>query len=356
MKPSTLLIPAAGQSSRYPGLRPKWLLTLPDGRLMVESCAAGMALDRFERVVVACLRDHVDRYLSADGLAQIRQAYGRPDLEFQILDTPTRSQAETVAAAIRQAHIGGAVFVKDCDNVFEHAYGGGNEIASVDLNDVDFIDARSKSYVTVDPLGYAVNIVEKQVIGNRFCCGGYGFEDAQSFVQHFDRITQPGEVYVSHVIYSMILAGEKFKVAKVKGYTDWGTLREFRRFAAQHLVVFCDVDGVLLKNGGRFAPAGWRTPGLEGNLRSLAKLQAQANIHLIITSSRPDSEVPYVEAVLKDFGVRVDRWIMGLPHARRVLVNDFSPSNPFPSAVALNLERDAETLEQMLRSQVDLAA
>ena len=33
-----LIIPAAGQSTRYPNLRPKWLLTMPDGQLMIEKC------------------------------------------------------------------------------------------------------------------------------------------------------------------------------------------------------------------------------------------------------------------------------------------------------------------------------
>ena len=32
----SLIIPVAGKSSRYPGMRPKWLLTMPDGKLMLE--------------------------------------------------------------------------------------------------------------------------------------------------------------------------------------------------------------------------------------------------------------------------------------------------------------------------------
>ena len=31
-----LILPVAGQSSRYPNMRPKWLITLPDGKLMIE--------------------------------------------------------------------------------------------------------------------------------------------------------------------------------------------------------------------------------------------------------------------------------------------------------------------------------
>ena len=32
----TLIIPCAGKSSRYPGIKPKWLFTHPDGKLMLE--------------------------------------------------------------------------------------------------------------------------------------------------------------------------------------------------------------------------------------------------------------------------------------------------------------------------------
>ena len=36
MNNKTLLIPAAGKSSRFPNMKPKWLLTHPSGELMIE--------------------------------------------------------------------------------------------------------------------------------------------------------------------------------------------------------------------------------------------------------------------------------------------------------------------------------
>ena len=33
---TTLILPVAGKSSRFKGLRPKWLLTMPDGKLLIE--------------------------------------------------------------------------------------------------------------------------------------------------------------------------------------------------------------------------------------------------------------------------------------------------------------------------------
>jgi hypothetical protein len=39
-----------------------------------------------------------------------------------------------------------------------------------------------------------------------------------------------------------------------------------------------------------------------------------------------------------------DNLIMGLPHAKRYLINDFSPSNPFPTSVSINIERNKDNL------------
>jgi hypothetical protein len=36
---------------------------------------------------------------------------------------------------------------------------------------------------------------------------------------------------------------------------------------------------------------------------------------------------------------------MDLPHAKRILINDFAPTNPYPTAVAINLERNSSNLQ-----------
>ncbi|EGR4091521.1 hypothetical protein DDM96_14780, partial [Vibrio cholerae] len=60
-----------------------------------------------------------------------------------------------------------------------------------------------------------------------------------------------------------------------------------------------------------------------------------------------ESEIDYTVSELEKFGVRVDRCLFGLPHTRRFLINDYSSTNPYPSAVAINLERDRETLNSL---------
>ena len=61
--------------------------------------------------------------------------------------------------------------------------------------------------VDVDNNGIIQTIVEKDVISNEFCCGGYGFSDAEKFVQTYDKLknSAKGEIYVSHIIFQQLL-------------------------------------------------------------------------------------------------------------------------------------------------------
>jgi hypothetical protein len=40
---------------------------------------------------------------------------------------------------------------------------------------------------------------------------------------------------------------------------------------------------------------------------------------------------------------------MGLPHAKRIVINDFAASNIYPSCSAINLHRDTEKLREFIR-------
>ncbi|TDE21619.1 hypothetical protein E1100_16670 [Vibrio owensii] len=343
----TLLLPVAGRSSRFPNMRPKWLLTMPDGKLMIEKSIEQLDLDRFDRIVIVCLKEHLERYTSKEMVIEgfERSTGFKPDLV--ILDEPTSSQSETIYQAIKQGNIEGSIFIKDCDNTFSCTPEPVNAVTTIDLNDIELVDAKNKSYVEVDSLDVISNIVEKEVISNFFCCGGYSFQSTEDFCNAYESINSESEVYISHVIYKMLMSNEEFTRKTATNYTDWGTLREYRHFCKKHMTVFCDVDGVLLKNGSKFAHNGWKTQGIEANLIKIRDLQKDGGLFLVLTSSRPESEIEYTINELAKYGVRVDRCLFGLPHTRRYLVNDYSATNPYPSAVSINLERDSETLSHL---------
>jgi hypothetical protein len=344
----TLLLPVAGRSSRFPGMRPKWLLTMPDGQLMVEKSIEGINAVDFDRIVLICLREHLDTYFSKESFATFIGNFRSLKIETYILDEPTRSQSETVFNAIKNLKIEGSIFIKDCDNKFTFDYHGGNEVAVCDLNTEARIDPRNKSYVTANNLGYINNIVEKSVVSNFFCCGGYGFDDANEFIRYYENIQQVGEIYVSNVIYRMLLNNVKFKMSAASNYIDWGTLLEYRNFIDSFKTIFCDVDGVLFANGSKFGNNAWKTEPLLENIQPLVELQKKGLLYLIITSSRPESETEYIKNTLHNNGLAVNKFIMDLPHCKRILINDYAKTNPFPSAVAINIERDSRNLSNLI--------
>ena len=91
------------------------------------------------------------------------------------LESPTESQSETVYRAIIKNEITGFIYIKDSDGYFRlNLKNQDNQITYFDLNDIDEINARSKSYIEVDSNGIVLNMVEKKVISSKFCVGGYG--------------------------------------------------------------------------------------------------------------------------------------------------------------------------------------
>ncbi|EKF9089352.1 hypothetical protein V9K26_003059 [Vibrio cholerae] len=320
---------------------------MPDGKLMIEKSIEKLDLSVFDKVVIVCLQEHLEKYTTAEMVIESFTSSTSIVPELVILKEPTSSQSETIYQAVKQGNIEGSIFIKDCDNVFSCQPEPINSVMAIDLNKIDLVDAKNKSYIEVDSLGRISNIVEKEVISNYFCCGGYSFVSASDFCNVFESISSKKEVYISHVIYKMLMSNEEFLKKSADEYIDWGTLREYRHYCKQFITVFCDVDGVLLKNGSKFAKNGWKTPGLESNLNKIKELQKNGGLFLVLTSSRPESEIDYTVNELEKFGVRVDRCLFGLPHTRRFLINDYSSTNPYPSAVAINLERDRETLNSL---------
>lgn len=347
---TTLILPVAGRSSRFPGMRPKWLLTMPSGQLMVEAAVQGLPLGSFERIVLICLQEHLDKYVGLENLRKSLAATIREDIEIVPLPAPTTSPAETVVAGCDLAQVKGPMFIKDCDNNFVVEPAQGNQICTLNLNQTSLIDASNKSYVEIDAKGQIYNIVEKHVVSDTFCVGGYGFSDFDLFRKHFTKIAanSESEIYISDLIFSMMQEGERFEESQVSEYVDWGTLREYRHFCRQRMTIFCDLDGVLFENGSKFAPNGWDYRPITKNLDHLRLLCERDVIHLVITTSRPHEERDNIEKNLKELGVTASEIICGLPHQKRVLINDFSTTNPYPTAIAINTVRDADTLGNQL--------
>lgn len=350
---TTLILPVAGKSSRFPSMRPKWLLTMPSGRLMFEESVGNLDLEQFDRVIVTCLSEHLEKYVDFDALYKSAQKEIREDIEFCILDRPTQSPAETVFETLKRCNVNEAFYLKDCDNSFTVSTFSPNSIATISLNDIDLIDAKNKSYVQLNAFNEVTNIVEKNVISNEFCCGGYAFSSGKNFIDIYNSKMRSAdmygcEIYISHIIYAMLLNGVKFTTHVAKDYVDWGTLREYRHEQRKMLTLFCDVDGVLVENSSKFATPPWGCLGIQENLKVLSNLQQKGHLYLVITTSRPQSEQVKLNEFFAENNVFPDQYVMGLPHSKRVLVNDFSNTNQYPTSLSINLSRNSPELQNYL--------
>jgi hypothetical protein len=52
---------------------------------------------------------------------------------------------------------------------------------------------------------------------------------------------------------------------------------------------------------------------------------------------------------MKRYNIPYDMLIMGLPHCKRVVINDFANSNPYPACESINLPRNSDNLTEFLK-------
>ena len=222
----TLIIPCSGQSSRYSTQLPKWLLTHPTGKTMVYEAIQGLPMDTFDLVIIVALKKHLTEELTAI----IFEEFQKYNFKLLILDNDTESASDTVSQCIEKLDINGEIFIKDSDVYFYTDIVNSNEICTYSLNDCTNITPGNKSYIKMKKDGKVLTIIEKNVISANFCCGLYSFSDAKEFVKTYKSIKQENEIYVSHVIFKMILNGKSFVNSSVKNYIDWGTEIDWNTF------------------------------------------------------------------------------------------------------------------------------
>ena len=316
----TLVLPACGKSTRFPNLRPKWLLTHPSGKSMLQESIQGLCLKNVDRIVAIVLQGHEDTFGFAEA---ITKDINDERFEFCFLEQQTDNQPQTIAEGIRKAQIKGSFVCKDSDNYFQSKLPSGNYVGGIDLREVGHINAGNKSYVTTGINGEITNIVEKDVISNTFCCGLYGFADAEEYLSYYEKIKDDKDIYVSHVIHSMLLDSKHFKLQECRDFIDWGTLDDWNNYRDQFMTIFCDIDGVVVGTSASYMkPYLGTTDGLYDNIAVLNELYNAPRAMIIMTTARPESSRKVTEEQLERVGLKYDKLKMGLPHAKRIVIND----------------------------------
>jgi hypothetical protein len=338
-----IIVPAAGLSSRFPNMRPKYTLTDYSGKIMLET-AIRPFIGKYN-ITIGILKEHNEKYNIVDLLKhELKES-----ISIVVLDQQTTGPADTVYQIIKKAKINlnKEILIKDCDSFFDHEYAKGNYICTSKFSDNNLIRTpAAKSYITTNEHGIVQNIVEKKVISDKFCVGGYKFESAELYCNAFEQLSKSNEeIYVSNIIQYCLFNGKIFIENNVSNYIDVGTSEEWFNYNDK-AVVFCDIDGTIIKAQSKNDYHLDAIPLIK-NLECIKKLISKKN-QIIFVTARPESARSETQNMLNTLGLSGHTLIMGLQNCKRILINDFNAANPYPRAIAINIQRDSDTLESFI--------
>jgi hypothetical protein len=296
-------------------------------------------------ITLGILKEHNDQYNTAE---YIKNEYGDA-IQVIILENRTTGPADTVYQILKQAELTTEEFlIKDCDSFFDHDYQEGNYVCVSNIRDHEILKRlASKSFIVSNDQGIITSIIEKQVVSDKFCVGGYKFESADMFMSAFEKLKDANvkEIFVSHIIEECLNDNAIFKESAVTNYVDVGTAEEWFEYNDK-AVLFCDVDGTIIKAQSRLEVGTTPIP-LEKNIKCVKELIANGS-QVIFTTARSSNSHAITEQMLKDLGFVDFKLISGLPNTKRVLINDYNDANPWPRAVAVNIKRDQDNLSDFI--------
>jgi hypothetical protein len=347
-----MIVPCAGKSAKFPNMRPNYMLTHPDGNLMVKKAIEGIKGIEKKDIIITLLKEHEEKYNIVKGL---KENIGQ-EIQIILLDEPTKSQSEAVYKTIKKANINEEFFVKDSDNTFFIEISGEYSfVCYSDLVEYSEINPADKSYILMNNQGFILQMIEKKIISQTFNVGGYFFKDPKKFIKTYEKLSKKvdeKDLYISYIIEDMIInENEIFMGKKVSDYHDWGTAEDWFKYRKKFKTYFFDIDGIFFKNAAQFHNPLWINTTINiKNVNKLIELSTSPYNQIFFITSRPESYRKLLEKEFKKLGIKYSELIMGCLHAKRIIVNDFSNTTGFPTCEAINIPRDSEDLDKYLNS------
>lgn len=225
----SLIVPAAADKAEYNDNLPYIFGLDKDGIIICIKSIMGLDLNRFDNIFFTVLKKHDDRFSVVESLNMQFKRLSIHNVRVVVLDNPTRDQAETVFETIQKEEIEGGIFIKDADCYFKTDFSSANSIAIYPIEELESLSPKDKSYVAVDDMYYVTNIIEKRIVGHYIGAGGYMIENAGKFCDYYHRLRHYGRLYLSHIIYAMLLDKTTFRPMIVEDYKDWGTIGDWSR-------------------------------------------------------------------------------------------------------------------------------
>jgi hypothetical protein len=339
-----IIVPAAGLSTRFPGMKPKYLLYDYKGDMMLMNALRSYR-ERGCRIHIGILKEHQDKY---NVIGQIQHEW-MDNINYVIIDKPTRGPADTVYQIIKASGLHtNEIFIKDCDSYFDHDFTEGNYVCVSNVSQHEVLKKlSSKSFTIANNNGIITDIVEKEVVSNTFCVGGYKFQSAMTYKTAFESLSTEREVFVSDVIGRCISWQTIFTEKHVTNYVDVGTSKDWFEHNDKP-VIFCDIDGTIIKAQSRLDLESHKPhEALVNNVNRLLELQSQGAQFIFVTARETQYRAETRE-MLYELGFKSFTLIEGLQNSRRILINDYNNANPYPRAEAINIKRDSDNLSDFL--------
>ena len=343
-----VIVPAAGLSTRFPNVKPKYLHFGYDNKMMLVK-----AVEPYRGkygITVVLLKEHVEKY---NAYEFVRGEL--PEANIVVVDEPTKGPADTVRVALENIlllkdDIDFQFLVKDCDSFFDHQPLSTNYVCVSNISSHETLNKlASKSFVKYNDQNIITDIIEKQVVSDSFCVGAYKFGSAEQYMHTYEKLKdRGGELFVSHIIQDMLENGTLFNKVEVTDYVDVGTADDWHKYNDMP-VLFCDIDGTLIKAQSRYGNNSYDTAPnvLKENMKRIREYHDKG-CQIIFTTARPDKYFDQTFKMLHDLGFKNFVLVTGLHNARRVLINDYNTSNPYPRAEAINIYRDHDNLKDFL--------
>lgn len=324
---------------------------------MLTAGLVGLDLAQFERVVVVSLAEyfHPTTRISAAALqAELAATLGLP-AELRLLEESTANSLETIEAGIECLSDDVPIVIKDSDNYIAMpgdwwSAATANFVGYGDLSRLPDVAAGNKSYVRLGRSNLVEDMVEKKVISSYFNVGLVGFATASSLIYARQQLELARESYVSDVVAQLMVRGVTFHGLPVADYDDWGTLQDWQRYCSSFSTLFCDLDGTLCENEHPLdSSRGWNSfVAIEANVAVVLDRVRSGRCQIVFTTSRAEKHRNFVSSALRQLGFEKFELIMGLQHAKRLVINDFADTAPHPTALAINLPRNSPTLGHYL--------
>ena len=339
-----IIIPAAGLSTRFPNMRPKYTLTDYKGQMMFER-ALQYYIGKYN-VTIGILREHENKYNISK---YINDTYDKL-VNIVVLEERTSGPADTVYQILKQANISDdkEFFIKDCDSFFDHIPTEGNYVCVSSIADHEVLKRlASKSFVISNDQGIINNIIEKKVVSDKFCVGGYKFDKVSLYKSTFEKLKSKNvkEIFVSHIIQDCLHNNQIFSKKQITNYIDVGTAEDWFEYNDRP-VIFCDIDGTLVKAQAK-GTYDEQPEALEENVKVMLKYQNNGS-QIIFTTARPKKYDTRTREILDSLGFKEYDLISGLQNVKRILINDYNEANPHPRAIAVNLKRDTDNLKDFI--------